>query len=283
MRFTIVTPSYNNSKWLRLCIPSVADQEGVTFEHIVQDACSTDGTQDWLPRDPRVKTVIEKDKGMYDAINRGWKRAQGDLVAWLNCDEQYLPGALKAVSDYADAHPGVGLIIAHTVVTDQAGDYVCHRRSLLPRMPHLWLKFPILSCAVFLRRETLEKNQFYFDTQWRDLGDVHWMMDMVRRGVRTGLLHRYTSVFSETGDNMNLKPNARREKEVTNGMMPGYVRRLAPAFVAWHRLRMLLSGNFTQKPFEYSLYTFKSPEARESHFVPKPTPIWRMPDGQVRQ
>jgi glycosyltransferase involved in cell wall biosynthesis len=283
MRFTIVTPSYNNSRWLPLCIASVADQEGVSFEHIVQDACSNDGTQEWLPKDTRVTAVIEKDKGMYDAINRGWKRGKGDLVAWLNCDEQYLPGALKAVSDYADRHPEVDLIIGHTVVADGDGNYVCHRRSLLPRLPHLWVKFPILSCSVFLRRAALEKNGFYFDTQWRDLGDVHWMMDMVRRGVRAGLVQRYLSVFSETGENMNLKPNARREKEVTNGMMPGHVRRLQPVYVAWHRMRMLMSGNFTQKPFEFSLYTFNSPQARVTRFVAKPTPIWRMPDGRVRQ
>ncbi len=283
MRFTIVTPIYNNSKWLKLCIPSVADQEGVAFEHIVQDSCSTDGTQDWLPQDKRVTAVIEKDKGMYDAINRGWKRAKGDFVAWLNCDEQYLPGALKAVSDYADRHPQVDLIIAHTVVTNPDGTFVCHRRSLIPRLPHLWVRFAILSCSVFLRRKTLEEKQFYFDTQWRDLGDVHWMMDMVRRGVRAGLLHRYTSIFYETGDNMNLKPNARREKEITNGMMPAYVRKLTPALIAWHRMRLLLSGTFLQKPFDYSLYTFDSPEKRATHHVARPTPIWRMPDGQIRQ
>jgi glycosyltransferase involved in cell wall biosynthesis len=282
MRFTIVTPSYNNSHWLQLCIPSVADQQGVTFEHIVQDSCSNDGTQDWLPQDKRVKAVIEKDKGMYDAINRGWKRAQGDFVAWLNCDEQYLPGALKAVSDYAEQHPDIDLIVAHTVVTNPEGGYMCHRRSLMPRLPHLWVRFPILSCAVFLRRKALEEKQFYFDTKWRDLGDVHWMIDMVSRGVRAGILHQYTSIFGETGDNMNLKPNAIREKEVTNGMMPGYVRTLTPAFVAYHRLRLLASGTFSQKPFEYALYTAKSPGRRVTYRVTKPTAIWRGLDGKPR-
>jgi glycosyltransferase involved in cell wall biosynthesis len=283
VRFTIVTPSYNNSQWLKLCIPSVADQQGVQFEHIVQDACSTDATQSWLPKDKRVTAVIEKDKGMYDAINRGWRRGAGDYVAWLNCDEQYLPGALKAVSDYAERHPDVDLIVAHTIVVNPDGTYLCHRRSLMPRLPHLWLRFPILSCALFLKRKTLEAKQFYFDTQWRDLGDVHWMMDLVRRGARAGLLHRYTSVFYETGDNMNLKPNARREKEVTNGMMPNYVRKLAPAFIFWHRLRLLASGTFSQKPFDFSLFTPASPEMRLTHHVEKPTPIWRGPDGKVRQ
>src|SRR5208282_2311123 len=100
MKFSIVTPSFRNSRWLKLCIASVADQQGVEVEHIVQDSCSDDGTQDWLPQDRRVRAFIEKDSGMYDAINRGYRRAQGDILAHLNCDEQYLPGALRAVGDY---------------------------------------------------------------------------------------------------------------------------------------------------------------------------------------
>ena len=66
MKFSIVTPSFRNSRWLKLCIASVADQQGVELEHIVQDSCSDDGTQDWLPHDRRVRAFIEKDGGMYD-------------------------------------------------------------------------------------------------------------------------------------------------------------------------------------------------------------------------
>ena len=64
MKFSIITPSFRNSNWLKLCIASVADQQGVELEHIVQDSCSDDGTQDWLPQDPRVLAFIEKDAGM---------------------------------------------------------------------------------------------------------------------------------------------------------------------------------------------------------------------------
>ena len=88
LKFSIITPSYKNSDWLKLCIASVADQQGVELEHIVQDSCSDDGTQTWLPHDPRVKAYIEKDAGMYDAVNRGYRRATGDILAYLNCDEQ---------------------------------------------------------------------------------------------------------------------------------------------------------------------------------------------------
>lgn len=283
MNFTIVTPSFRNSKWLKLCIASVADQEGVTFEHIVQDACSDDETKDWLPQDKRVKAFIEKDRGMYDAINRGWHRAQGDLVAYLNCDEQYLPGALRGVLEYAEKNPKLDLMVAHTVVVDPDGNYMCHRRSLMPRMPHLWIRLPILTCATFLRRRALENKQLFFDPKWRDLGDQHWFIDMARRGVPAGVIPQYTSVFTETGDNMNLKPNAIREKQVTREMMPGFVRRFRPALVMYHRLRLLASGTFFQQPFDYSLYTLKDAIRRTTHHVPRPTPRWRGLDGQLRR
>ncbi len=91
-QISIVTPSFRPGPWLRLCMASVADQEAVTFEHIIQDAGSDDGTLDWLRAEPQVRTFVEKDGGMYDAINRGLQRATGDIVAYLNCDEQYLPG-----------------------------------------------------------------------------------------------------------------------------------------------------------------------------------------------
>src|ERR1017187_9697678 len=116
MKFSIITPSFRNSAWLKLCIASVADQAGVELEHIVQDSCSDDGTQDWLPQDRRVKAFIEKDGGMYDAINRGYRRAQGDILAHLNCDEQYLPGTLKHVQNFFEAHPDVEAIFAGAVV-----------------------------------------------------------------------------------------------------------------------------------------------------------------------
>ena len=79
MLLSIITPSFRNSAWLKLCIASVADQQGVQVEHIVQDSCSDDGTQEWLAQDPRVKAFIEKDSGMYDAVNRGYRRASGEI------------------------------------------------------------------------------------------------------------------------------------------------------------------------------------------------------------
>jgi hypothetical protein len=88
------------------------------------------------------------------------------------------------------------------------------------------------------------------------------------------VLQRFTSAFTETGENMNLKPNAVRERQVKARMMPAWIKLMTPAFVAHHRLRMLISGAYAQAPFDYSLYTFASPNLRVLHQVSKPTARW---------
>jgi glycosyltransferase involved in cell wall biosynthesis len=270
--FSIITPSFRNSAWLKLCIASVADQQGVTLEHIVQDSCSDDGTQDWLPRDPRVKAFIEKDQGMYDAVNRGYRRATGDILAYLNCDEQYLPGALKTVAEYFARHPQVEVLLAGSIVTDGDGAYICHRHAMIPTSHQIWFRFPVLTSSIFIRRKVIAERGIFFDTKWRDLGDFHWVHALMQRNVPMAVSNDFTSVFADTGDNMNLKPNAIREKAETEKMVPGWVKLLKPLWILSHRLRRLGHGHFSLKPTAYAIYTKASPEQRVTVAVPKPTP-----------
>ena len=272
MKFSIITPSFRNSAWLKLCIASVADQKGVELEHIVQDSCSDDGTQDWLPNDPRVKVFIEKDAGMYDAVNRGFRRATGDILAYLNCDEQYLPGALAAVQDFFLQHPQVEVLLAGSIVTDGDGNYVCHRHGMVPNPRHIWYRFSALTSSIFIRRSVLERRGIFFDTKWRDLGDIHWMRELMQQRVPMADTPLFTSTFADTGDNMNLKPNAVREKKETFAMIPAGVRLGKPLWILNHRLRRLAHGHFSLKKTSYDIYTKASPDRRVTIDVPHPTP-----------
>jgi len=274
VKFSIVTPSFCNSGWLKLCIASVADQQGVEIEHIVQDSCSDDGTQDWLPGDPRVRVFIEKDKGMYDAVNRGYQRATGDILAYLNCDEQYLPGALKAVADFFEANPKVEVALAGSIVTDGEGKYICHRHSMVPHPRHIWFRFPVLTSSVFIRRKVISERGIFFDTKWRDLGDFHWVMALMKNKVPMKVCDSFTSVFADTGENMNLKPNAVREKAETDKMIPGWVRAFKPAWVLCHRLRRLAAGHFSLNPMSYEIFTRESPGRRVKFDVSRPSAVW---------
>jgi glycosyltransferase involved in cell wall biosynthesis len=274
-QFSIITPSFRNSQWLKLCIASVADQQGAELEHIVQDSCSDDGTQSWLPTDPRVKAFIEKDQGMYDAVNRGFRRSSGEILAYLNCDEQYLPGALKAVQDLFLARPDVDIVVADAVVTDSEGNYVCHRYSLRPLGPALWVTLPVLTCALFIRRRVLDPMGIYLDTRWRDLGDVFWVMEFVRRKLKFAVLPQVTSIFADTGENMNLKSNAVREKEEKWNMAPLWVKFLRYPILIHNRCRVFARSAPFHRPFEYSLYTLASPGQRVTRHAARTTSFWK--------
>jgi glycosyltransferase involved in cell wall biosynthesis len=276
MRITVITPSYRNSDPLKLCVASVADQEGVEAEHIVQDAGSDDGTLDWLLSDIRVKAHVEKDEGMYDAINRGLRKATGEILAYLNCDEQYLPGALEKVAEFFQVHPDVDVIFADAVIVDAGGNYICHRKVLPPTKYHTWLcHLGTLSCATFFRRKLIDDDALFFDPRWRTLGDAQWILQLLQRDVPTGVLRHFTSTFTDDGENLSLQPNALQEKKALSQSAPGWAKKLTPLFVLQHRLRRLLGGIYFQRPFAYSLYTRESPDKRVVHAVKKPTFLWR--------
>jgi glycosyltransferase involved in cell wall biosynthesis len=273
--FSIVTPSFRNSRWLKLCIASVADQQGVSFEHIVQDAGSDDGTLDWLPQDRRVKAFVEKDSGMYDAVNRGYRRAQGDILAYLNCDEQYLRGGLKAVREFFEKHPDVDVALAGSLVVDSNGKYVCHRHSLVPHPSHIWYRFSVLTSSLFIRRRVIQERGILFDTRWRVTGDLHWVLALMKNKVPMAVCDQFTSAFADTGDNLSLTPEASREVAATRAMASKWVQRLRPAWVIHHRLRRLAAGHFFLKPMSYSIYTMNSPAQRVQFDVSQPTAIWK--------
>jgi hypothetical protein len=275
MDFSIITPSFRNSEWLKLCVQSVADQRGVTLEHIVQDACSDDGTQTWLPSDPRVKAFIEKDDGMYDAINRGLRRAQGNFLAYLNCDEQYLPGALQTVRTFFERHPETDVVFAGAVVADGQGNYLCHRHALKPTPQQIWFRFSALTCAIFFRRKVIDSLGVFFDTKYRAVGDFHWVRALMQAGARVAVLDEFTSLFTDDGKNLCLSPRGRAEMDDITCMTPGWLKATKPLWIGLHRWRRLQAGHFTMKPTQYEIYTPTSPTQRVTIAVPHPTGVWK--------
>jgi glycosyltransferase involved in cell wall biosynthesis len=268
---SIITPSFRSSAWLKLCIASVADQK-VPLEHIVQDAGSDDGTLDWLLKDTRVKAFVEKDQGMYDAINRGLRRASGDIVAYLNCDEQYLSGTLATVMDFFQKHPAIDIVFGDVVMVNTDGQYLRHRKMQTPLLYHTWTcHLSTLSCAMFFRRRLLGDEQSFFKPALRDVGDGEWMVRMLRRGVKMATLGEFTSVFTCTGANMSTGSNARRENKELFETAPFLPRKLTPLIILHHRARRLLGGMYLQKAFDYEIFTLKNPQHRQTFHVKRPT------------
>jgi glycosyltransferase involved in cell wall biosynthesis len=98
MKFTIITPSLNYGRFLGDCLESVAGQTGVEIQHLIFDACSTDESANVAASFPHVTWIQEPDEGMSDAINKGFDRATGEWVMWLNADDRLKPGALAKIA-----------------------------------------------------------------------------------------------------------------------------------------------------------------------------------------
>jgi hypothetical protein len=120
----------------------------------------------------------------------------------------------------------------------------------------------------------LDQHGLFFDTRWRALGDKMWTIEMVRQGLKLKVLRRFTSSFTDTGDNLCLKPGSLREMERVMEMAPAWVRRGKSLLLQLHRLRSLCHGIYWQKPFTYSIYTPDKPDRRVDFHVAKPSAIW---------
>ena len=277
LTFSVVTPSYRQPDWLRLCARSVADQAapGIKVEHIVQDSLSGPAVAEAVRPFPSLQLISEKDDGMYDAINRGWDKAGGDILCWLNCDEQYLPGALEEVAAYFNAHPEIDLLFADAVIVDPAGRYLCSRQVLTPQLYHTWTHhLQTFSCSTFFRRKLIKEQGFKLDPRWKAAGDAELIIRLLRAGTAMAHLPRYTSSFVDTGENLGLRPVAVRERDALMEQAPKWVQLLRPVWKILHRLRRWRHGHYSPKSFGFAIYTPDSPTCRVHTEVTKPTFYW---------
>jgi len=109
---SIVTPSFNQVKYLEETIRSVLEQDYPKIEYIVIDGGSTDGSVEVIRKyaDRLAYWVSEADRGQTDAINKGFATAHGSILAWLNSDDTYKPGAVSEAVAYLQNHPNIGMV-----------------------------------------------------------------------------------------------------------------------------------------------------------------------------
>jgi len=118
---SIITPSYNQARFLEETIQSVLSQDYPNLEYIIVDGGSTDGSLEIIQRyaDRLAWWVSEPDRGQTDAINKGFNRARGKVLAWLNSDDTYLPGAVSQAVTFLQAHPEAALVYGDADLIDE--------------------------------------------------------------------------------------------------------------------------------------------------------------------
>jgi GT2 family glycosyltransferase len=157
---SIITPSYNQTAYLEQTLNSVLGQEYLDIEYIVIDGASTDGSVDIIKKHANrlAYWVSEKDRGQAEAINKGFARAHGEIVAWLNSDDYYLPGAVAAAVKAFDEHPEAVLVYADMLAVDEHGQTTNTLKYQQLTLEDL-LCFQIIGQpAVFMRRSALEAS-----------------------------------------------------------------------------------------------------------------------------
>ena len=183
--FTIVTASYNYGHFIGECLDSVAAQQGVSFEHLVIDACSTDDTAVVVGSRPHINFLQEKDRGMSDGINKGFRRARGRWVMWLNADDRLKPGTLRAVKDFGGRFPDADVIYGAWDFIDVNGTFV-RRMGLFPFRKRMLIQHGcyIGSTSCFYRRETTIEQGFLLDVDFRYCMDGEYLARLAVAGKR---------------------------------------------------------------------------------------------------
>jgi glycosyltransferase involved in cell wall biosynthesis len=196
MDFTIITASYNYGHYIAKCLESVAMQECVEIEHLVMDAGSEDDTAAVVARFPHASFFQEPDHGMSDGINKGFRRAKGKWVMWLNADDTLVPGALAAVKACADANPDADVIYGCWDFMDADGRFM-RRMTLFPFNRGMLsnLGCYIASTSTFFRRGTTIEQGFYLNIGFKTVMDGEYYCRLAHAGKKFVYLPKVLACF----------------------------------------------------------------------------------------
>jgi glycosyltransferase involved in cell wall biosynthesis len=184
MKVSIVTPSFNGARWIAETIASIQAQTYSDIEHIVVDGGSTDGTLDIVRAHPGIKLVVGKDKGMYDAINKGFAIATGDVFAYLNTDDLYYPDSVQRALAALAADPAANVVYSDIELIDEHGAGLGVYKTPRDLDFATMASFPVSLVpqpASFWTRKAFE-TVGGFDDSFRVIGDFEFFLKMAKLG-----------------------------------------------------------------------------------------------------
>ncbi|MEW5798819.1 MAG: glycosyltransferase family 2 protein [Bacteroidota bacterium] len=267
-KISIVTPSFNQGEYLEQTICSVLDQQYPNLEYFIFDGGSTDGSVDIIKKYGSQLTywVSEKDRGQADAVYRGFEMSTGDIVAWINSDDFYLPGAFKKVAAMFASHRNAEMIVgAHTVV-DERGVVVERYAAYNQDFDSLLLfgqRIPQMS--TFLKREVFfavggfdRTLQFAFDydlflrvTRRKDPVRCRAFLSAQRGHALMKSITLWESVGVREAEHLQ-KLHAPREYSIDERRMIG-----ARSELRYATLQLEIAGEILRRPKKYLLQVLK--------------------------
>jgi glycosyltransferase involved in cell wall biosynthesis len=201
-RIAVVTPSCNTARYIGAAIRSVLDQDYPNLDYLIMDGGSTDGTLDVLRSfGERIRWISEKDHGQADAIRRGFDRTTGDILAWLNSDDTFSPGAFRAVTEFFAHHPQVDVVYGEASYIDAEGAPIARCAHIEPfsRRRLVYYSDFIVQPAAFFRRSAYDAVGG-INPRW------HWALDY-DLWIRLAQRHRFAHISRELACYRWLKDN----------------------------------------------------------------------------
>jgi glycosyltransferase involved in cell wall biosynthesis len=213
MKISIITPSFNQAEFIEETIRSVMRQDHSDVEHLVIDGGSTDDTVAVLKRYPHLQWVSEKDSGQSNAINKGFRKATGEIVAWLNSDDFYEENIFGEIVQYFEAHPDCMLLYGDITFVDASG-------KMLFRATGDTIDFDrLIACPDIVRQPSFFWRREVIDELGGVDEDLHLVMDFdfflrIGKRYRFHYLARNLSFYRYYETNKSLSMVRRQVREM---------------------------------------------------------------------
>jgi glycosyltransferase involved in cell wall biosynthesis len=250
---SVVTPSFNMARYLRQTIESVLSQDYPRIEYIVADGGSTDGSIDLLESfGERLRFFTGKDTGAADAIHKGLLQAHGEIFAWLNADDTYLPGAIRTAAEFLASHPEVDAVYGEAYWVGEDGAVISRYPTLPYDARELERDCFICQPALFLRASAYRrcaldpeiKRSFDYDL-WIRMAKLNLRFASIPQYLANSRMHTSAKTFAERND-------------------------------VFHDSMQLLSRHYGYVPFSWVLaYTAYCLDGRDQFFEPFRPSVWK--------
>lgn len=212
IKISVVTPSYNQGSFIEEAIQSVLKQKYSNVEHIIIDGGSTDNTIMIFNKYPHLKWVSEPDKGQSDALNKGFKKATGDLIAWLNADDYFLPGAFHKVTQLFTKNPSMDVIYGNCYFVDTKGNILIKGKEIAYDKGILfYVGCYIPSSGSFFNRNIFDEG-FFLDIIFDITMDYEFFVRLSKAGKQFMHLPEFLFCFRWHQENKSLNLIKRRQE-----------------------------------------------------------------------